>query len=177
MHMVAPLSWRDDMAAGRTPRDPAVSTHLQESPVNVSRRSRRLSAFLILAAVGACSSGGGGAPAAGGGAAPAPAVRRPRQDQQLITRDVITGTQYTNMYDVIQALRSNWLTIKSTSGGNGTPATMQVYLDNQRVGGVEELRRIVPSTVQTARFYDPISASARWGMDHGAGAIYIVTAK
>ncbi|MCC7055455.1 MAG: hypothetical protein IT355_19430 [Gemmatimonadaceae bacterium] len=129
-----------------------------------------------LALLGACSSGGG-APAAAGAPAPAPAARRPRQDQQLITRDVIIGTQYTNLYDVVQALRSNWLTVRSASGGAANTAVLQVYLDNQRIGGVEELRRILPSTVQSARFYDPISASARWGMDHGAGAIYVVTAK
>lgn len=138
--------------------------------------SRNLAAAVacLIAATGGCASGGGS-----GGNAPAPsaAVRRPRQDQQLITRDVIAGTQYTNMYDVIQALRGFWLTVRTTTGGNGTAPVLQVYLDNQRIGGVDELRRIVPSTVQSARYFDPIAASARWGMDHGAGAIYIVTAK
>lgn len=111
------------------------------------------------------------------GAAPAPrsvAAARPRQDQQLITRDVILGTQYTNLYDVIQALRSNWLQVKAT-GGFSRADVLQVYLDNQRIGGAEELRRIAPSTVLSVRFYDPVSAAARWGMDHGAGAIYVLT--
>ena len=111
------------------------------------------------------------------GAAPAPkpdAGGRPRQDQQLITRDVIVGTEYTNLFDVIQALRSNWLQVKAASGFS-KGATLQVYLDNQRIGGVEELRRIAPSSVLSVRFYDPIAAAARWGMDHGAGAIYVLT--
>ena len=102
---------------------------------------------------------------------------RARQDQQLITRDVIVGTQYTNMYDVVQALRSNWLRAKTGANATGRAEELVVYLDNQRIGGVEELRRIVPSSVQTARYFDAIAASARWGLDHGAGAIVIVTAK
>ncbi len=119
----------------------------------------------------ACAS----SPAAAPGTAPKAATAgRPRQDQQLITRDVIVGTQYTNLYDVIQAMRSNWLQVKP-SGGFSQAALLQVYLDNQRIGGVEELRRIAPSSVLTVRFYDPIAAAARWGMDHGAGAIYVVT--
>jgi hypothetical protein len=119
-----------------------------------------------------CASGG--TPAAGG--APA-APRAARQDQQLITRDVIVGTQYTNLYDVVQALRSNWLRVKAGSSASGKAEALIVYLDNQRVGGVEELRRIAPTSVQTVRYYDPITASARWGLDHGAGAIAVVTAK
>ncbi len=103
-------------------------------------------------------------------------VPRARQDQQLITRDVIVGTQYTNMFEVVQALRSNWLRAKTGTNASGRVDVLVVYLDNQRIGGVEELRRIVPSSVQTARYLDPIAASARWGMDHGAGAIAIVTA-
>jgi hypothetical protein len=145
--------------------------------VNVLSRVPQISSLVALAFVGACSSGGGAPAAAGTAPAPAATVRRPRQDQQLITREVITGTQYTNMFDVIQAMRSNWLMVKSGTAGEGKQSVLQVYLDNQRIGGVDELRRILPSTVQSARFYDAIAASARWGMDHGAGAIFIVTAK
>jgi hypothetical protein len=82
-------------------------------------------------------------PATGPEPVAASAARRPRQDQQLITRDVITGTQYTNLFDVIQALRSNWLRPKNT-GDFGKADVLQVYLDNQRIGGVEELRNIAP---------------------------------
>ena len=131
-----------------------------------------VAAALSLALLTACASGS--APAAGGAST---ATRAPRQDQQLITRDVIVGTQYTNLYDVVQAMRSNWLRVKSSSSASGKVEALVVYLDNQRVGGVEELRRIAPLSVQTVRYFDPIAASARWGMDHGGGAIAVVTAK
>jgi hypothetical protein len=130
---------------------------------------------LALLLVAGCSS------KAAPGTAPTPSAAvsappRARQDQQLITRDVILGTQYTNLYDVVQALRSNWLRVRAASS-TGKQDVLQVYLDNQRIGGVEELRRIVPSTVNTVRYYDPVAAAARWGMDHGAGVIFVTTAK
>jgi hypothetical protein len=108
-------------------------------------------------------------------AAPA-AAARPRQDQQLITRDVILGTQYTNLFDVVQAMRPNWL--RSRGANDSAKAdVLQVYLDNQRVGGVAELRNLAPTQVQSVRYYDPIQASARWGLGHSAGVIFVLTAK
>jgi hypothetical protein len=102
---------------------------------------------------------------------------KPRTDRQLLTRDVILETQYTNMYDVILALRGSWLRSRGAESIQGKSATVQIYLDNQRLNGAEELRSIAPTNIETVRYYDPIQASARWGMDHGAGAIYILTAK
>ena len=115
------------------------------------------------------------------GAAPSvspPAAKKVRVDQQLITRDVIRSTQYTNMYDVVLALRSNWLRARPAESIQGQSPSIQVYLDNQRLaGGAEELRQLSPTNIESVRYFDPITASARWGMDHGAGAIYVLTAK
>jgi hypothetical protein len=106
------------------------------------------------------------------------ATRKVRIDQQLITRDVILSTQYTNMYDVVRALRGTWMRTRPAESIQGQSASLQVYLDNQRLaGGVEELRSMSPTNIESVRFYDPIQASARWGMDHGAGALFILTAK
>lgn len=143
-------------------------------PVSTAYRGIRA---LVIVTLTACASGGAPGAAPGSPAAAAAAAPKARQDQQLITRDVILGTQYTNLYDVVQALRSNWLRQRVSSSASGKVEVLVVYLDNQRIGGVEELRRIVPSSVSTARYFDPITASARWGLDHGAGAIYIVTQK
>lgn len=129
-------------------------------------------------------------PTAAGGTAAGPATAIPgggpsialpkpakvRIDQHLITRDAILSTQYTNLYDVIQALRSNWLRIKAPDSF-GQSSMLQVYLDTQRLSGVDELRQMSPTNIESVRYYDAVEASARWGMDHGAGAIYILTAK
>ena len=107
-----------------------------------------------------------------------PAAKKARVDQQLITRDVIRSTQYTNMYDVVLALRSTWLRARPADSIQGQSASIQVYLDNQRLaGGADELRQMSPTNIESVRYFDPITASARWGMDHGAGALYVVTAK
>ena len=115
--------------------------------------------------------------AAGATPAAAPAVAaRPRQDQQLITRDVIVGTQYTNLYDVVQAMRPNWLRTRGANdSANGD--VLQVYLDNQRIGGINELRNITPTSVLSLRYYDPIASAARWGMNHSAGVIFVLTSR
>ena len=140
----------------------------------VSRHFALTAPVLLLSLAGCASKTG--APAAGSGPAPAAAARAPRQDQQLITRDVIVGTEYTNLFDVVQALRSNWLRPKS-AGDFGKADVLQVYLDNQRVGGMEELRNIAPLSVLSVRYFDPIQASARWGLGHNGGAIYVLTQK
>jgi hypothetical protein len=99
------------------------------------------------------------------------------RNQQEMTAEEIRSTQYTNMFDVIQALRGNWLRRKGDISLTGTQAQIQVYIDNQRVGGPEELRTLVPINVALVRYYDPQAASSRWGLDHTQGAIYVLSAR
>ncbi len=107
----------------------------------------------------------------------APGARAARTDRQLLTRDEIRSTQFTNAYEVVRALRGNWLRVRSADSF-AKSQVLQVYLDMQRLnGGVEELRLMQPANIASIRFMDPIQASARWGMDHGAGAILVTTAK
>jgi hypothetical protein len=149
------------------------------SGVSVSSVIRRSSfaAPLALLLLAGCASKPAGAPAPGDAASPsARATPRPRQDQQLITRDVILGTQYTNLYDVVLAMRPNWFNTRGArDSSNGD--VLEVYLDTQRIGGVNELRNISPTNVQSVRYFDPVQSAARWGMGHTAGAIYVLTAK
>lgn len=107
-----------------------------------------------------------------------PAVPMPamRADRSVLSRDDIRATQYTNLYDVVAMLRGNWLRVRTAESFTKSSA-VQVYLDMQRLNGVDELRTMSPLNVLSVRFFDPIQASARWGMDHGAGAIFILTAK
>ena len=55
------------------------------------------------------------------------------------------------------------------------PGEVQVHLDDVRLGGVGTLREIPVIDVSYMQFYDPASASARWGLDHSHGAIYVST--
>lgn len=96
-----------------------------------------------------------------------------------VDRNVITGVQirehgFTNVFDAVQSLRSNWLLTKGPDSFR-TPTEVQVYLDNVRMGGVQTLRTISTETVKWVRYYDGLAASARWGLDHGQGVVFVST--
>jgi hypothetical protein len=100
-----------------------------------------------------------------------------RSDRSTITRDEIRSTQFNNMLDVVRALRGNWVRTR-TAESFGKSSVLQVYLDMQRLpGGLDELRQLTPVNVELVRFLDPVQASARFGLDHGSGALLITTAK
>ena len=107
----------------------------------------------------------------------APTAPSARSDRSTLDRDEIRSTQFNNMFDVVRSLRGNWVRTR-TAESFGKSSVLQVYLDMQRLaGGFEELRQIAPRNVESVRFFDPIQASGRWGMDHGSGAILLTTAK
>lgn len=102
--------------------------------------------------------------------------------RELLTREQISRTHAVTAYDAIERLRSQWLRQRGTT--QLPPAAgstqfeepqIQVYLDNQRMGTLENLRRIEIAAVQYIQFIPPAEASARWGFGHGAGVIYVST--
>ena len=104
---------------------------------------------------------------------PAPADR-PRFDASLITREQILEGQFTNAYDAVKMLRGSWLnTVRPESFRY--PAAIQVYLDGVRVGDISALSTVQTLPVQYIRYYNAQDATSRWGVDHGAGAIYVST--
>jgi hypothetical protein len=125
---------------------------------------RRPIAVLLLAVLAAC-----GAPGAPPGARPAP-----RASATLLTEEVIQRGQYQNAYELVLALRSNWLRPRGTDSLNN-PGQVMVYRDDVRVGGVESLRAMATMDIVSIEFIDGISAAARWGLDHGNGVIAITT--
>ena len=57
----------------------------------------------------------------------------------------------------------------------GKPGGVQVHLDDVHLGGVDTLREIPVIEIAYIQFFDPATASARWGLDHSHGAIYVST--
>jgi hypothetical protein len=128
-------------------------------------------------------------------------VRVERPSADLITREQIDGVKTANLYDAIEALRSNWLreripapvnrasSTKDTTGkaqystdydpsGRSVPGAnggIQVYIDGTRVGGLAELKNIRPADVYSIRRINGIDAQARYGIGHSAGVIYVST--
>lgn len=96
----------------------------------------------------------------------------PRPDGEVISRAQLEERNFSTALELVQSLRSNWLRTRGIDSFNSrTP--IWVYLGNNRLGGLETLRYITPRSVAFLRRYDGVQATARWGMGHGQGAIYM----
>jgi hypothetical protein len=98
----------------------------------------------------------------------------PKVDRNLLTPEQFANKGYNTAYDVVEAMRSNWLAERGTDSFS-SPTKVQVYFDGIKLGGVETLRTVDLRPVTYIRFFDGITATARWGLDHGQGAIYVST--
>lgn len=129
---------------------------------------RALLATLLLAATAGCA----GRPPAGGTVT----------SRDVLTIEQIAAVRATNAYEAVERLRSRWLRERgstqvppSSDGAQFLENKVQVYLDDQRLGDVQNLRRIEIAAVQYIRYFSPTEAAARWGFNHGGGAIYVST--
>ncbi len=81
---------------------------------------------------------------------------------------------FTNVYDAVASLRSAWLTIRGTDSFQ-QPSQIWVYYDENRLGGVDEMRGVLVNSVASVRHYNGVDATMRWGVGHNAGAIQILS--
>jgi len=126
-----------------------------------ARLAALMAAALMFASVGCASGSSSGSSST-------------KTDQSLITSEQIIKHRFTNAYEAVEALHSNWLVNKSADSFNA-PSQIRVYVDNTFYGAVESLRSINPNNIRSIRHYDGIAATARWGIDHGAGVIQVTT--
>jgi len=129
--------------------------------------------LVVLGSVGvATSCGGHSAPASGD---PKPRTSRPRTPSDMILPEEIQRAQYSTAYDLVNALRPQWLRPRGPDTMNGRPAEVQAVLDGMKLGGVSALRNLPTSGIAFVQFFDGPAASTRWGLGFGNGAIYIST--
>ena len=102
-------------------------------------------------------------------------ARAASPQRDLITDMEIQRTNYSNLYDVVHALRGRWLQTRGPDTFMGQPGEVQVHLDDVRLGGVQTLRNISPVGVAYIQWFDPVTATQRWGLGYGQGAIYVST--
>lgn len=95
-------------------------------------------------------------------------------DHELITREQMERDHFTTAYAVVESLHSNWLRPRGTDSF-GTPTDVVVYINANRVGGVDALKNIAVQTITSIRHFDGLAASARWGIGHGQGVILVTT--
>lgn len=94
----------------------------------------------------------------------------PKKDPDVITASEISSQSFRDGYDIVQRLRPTWFTRKSgasttrrmgtSPSASATGAGLLVYLGSARLGGVEALRQLSASTIESMQFLDAAKATA-----------------
>ena len=124
---------------------------------------RRIALFVVLSSallIAGCRRGAASGP-------------RP-SDRNMLTQVQLGDRRFNTAYDAVEALRSNWLSNRGSDSFQHS-SVVRVYLDNVSLGDKEQLRTIAITSIVYIKYFDGISATARWGLDHGAGVIYVST--
>jgi hypothetical protein len=129
---------------------------------------RRATVLLLALGSGACASHN----SADAASEPRPRVRH-RSD--LITQEEMDRKHWTNVYEMVSELHANWLNGRGPDTILGEPGSVQVQLDDVRLGDVSTLRSLPVMNIAFVQYFDPISASARWGLGYNHGAILVST--
>jgi hypothetical protein len=122
--------------------------------------------LLLLAIVAAACAGGGG----GGSETAVPSF-----DRNVISEEELRTSQGATLYDVIRALRPEWLRRNPSILQPGAEGDIVVYMDRARMGGPNVLVQIRPSAVAMVRYYSASEAAGEYGPGHIYGAIAVTT--
>ncbi len=96
----------------------------------------------------------------------------PRLNANLITRADIEETGPSNAFNIIQALRSNWL-VKRGRTSFVQEGEIRVYVDGSGPNSLDILRTIHSDNIESIRFMDERQATYRFGSGHEHGAILV----
>lgn len=121
----------------------------------------RACALVALVVLGSSCASRSGAPA-------------PRIDRNTISEAEILAAGSSDAYAIVQSLRPQWLQIRGPSTITLTES-VKVYLDGSLLGGPDYLRQINALTISSIRYLDALEATQRWGLDHGHGAIVVIS--
>jgi hypothetical protein len=100
--------------------------------------------------------------------------RAPQADRSVITHEQLLEHNFNNAFEAVEALHSTWMQARGVDSFS-KPGQVWVYLDDAKLGSVETLRTIAINSVNFIRHFDGMAATARWGLDHGQGVIFIST--
>ena len=114
--------------------------------------------LMVVMSVTACASGG----SAGSRSA----------SSSVITEEELATASELNAYEVVQRLRPQWLTTRGPATFSGQQG-IRVYVDGISRGFVTELASLRAVSVKSMRYLTGREATARFGTDHGDGAILV----
>ena len=107
----------------------------------------------------------------------------PAMDPDVITTDQIVRSKATNAYDVIATISPKMFTAHGAATTRGNQPTTEgrqalpvvVYIDNVKVGPIQDLKTLGKLDVKEIRYLSPRVATDRWGDGHAGGVIYVTT--
>ena len=102
-------------------------------------------------------------------------TREPAGRRDLITEAEIQRASASNAYDLVSGLRPHWLTTRGPDSIMRPSTEIQVVVDGIKFGPVRDLRSLSPMGMVLLQFVDGPTASGRWGLGFGNGAIVITT--
>lgn len=109
------------------------------------------------------------------------AVRAPEPRRgTLITEQEVRASTATSVYELLQALRPQWLRVRGDNAHadvNVETTGIRVYVERGFVGGVDALRQIPTAEVTTVEFMDAGTATYRLGQGNPLGAIVVHTGR
>lgn len=132
-------------------------------------------AVLLLSGCSAAS-GGSGSVAEHTGVNAARSAPAPHAKRAVISADEVAAASQVNAYELVQALRPAWLRMRGQSSIN-RPEGVMAYRDGMPIGPVGALRQIPREEIARVVYYDPMTATQRWGTGHGNGAIEVITGR
>ena len=103
------------------------------------------------------------------------------RDRSEISVEEVLASRYRTAYEVVQALRPDWLRKRSSTPAVGNsrnptvPDDVIVYRDGQRLGTIDALRSIPIGEVGRMRHYSASGAQQRFGTGNPNGAIEVLT--
>lgn len=98
------------------------------------------------------------------------------RNRNILMREEIQRGEYQTAYDAVLALRRTWLIQRAQDGlVRDDVSPTRVYLDEMRLGGLEDLRTIATARVAQINYFDGPSAYARWGQGHDRGVVQVIT--
>jgi hypothetical protein len=114
---------------------------------------------------------------ASSGASDGPTERPVRRaSSTLISAEEVRASHAANAFELIQTARPGWLR-KHGAVSFRMDGDILVYLDDVRLGGLDALHSQPLSGIDSIRFLDATTASARFGLSHPHGAIQIFARK
>jgi outer membrane cobalamin receptor len=107
-----------------------------------------------------------------------PSGKRSLRNTNVITRQELEASVAMTAYDAIQRLRPSYLRTRGAQTFDPSVSTQAaVYLDGQRYGDITALRSMPVHAIEEIQYLSPAAATSKYGTDHTAGVIELVTRK